>query len=118
MRSSVRAPVLFVVAALAACATSRERPEEDSGRSALAEYFERSLVSRADPVIRQLIDGQTYYYTTSPCCDLLNPLYDAQGKFVCAPDGGFTGRGDGRCPANLSVQQPQGEPVPNPFYAR
>jgi hypothetical protein len=25
-------------------------------------------------------------------------LYDAAGKSMCAPDGGFSGQGDGKCP--------------------
>ena len=45
------------------------------------------------------VDGQTnYYYFTSPCCDQFNLLYDADCHKVCAPDGGFTGKGDGTCP--------------------
>jgi hypothetical protein len=42
--------------------------------------------------------GSTYYYFTAPCCDQFNMLYDASCNYVCAPDGGFTGRGDGKCP--------------------
>ncbi|MCX8478606.1 MAG: hypothetical protein ORN56_02310 [Chitinophagales bacterium] len=38
------------------------------------------------------------YYIPADCCDQLNPLYDEFGKKICAPDGGFTGKGDGRCP--------------------
>ena len=36
------------------------------------------------------------------CCDIPSVLYDTAGTVVCAPDGGFTGRGDGRCPAFIS----------------
>lgn len=32
------------------------------------------------------------------CCDVLSILYDAEGEVICRPEGGFTGRGDGRCP--------------------
>ncbi len=42
--------------------------------------------------------GKTVYYVLSPCCDMYNYLYDADGNAICAPDGGFTGRGDGKCP--------------------
>lgn len=38
------------------------------------------------------------YYIPADCCDQLNPLYDEFGKKICSPDGGFTGKGDGRCP--------------------
>lgn len=44
------------------------------------------------------VDGETYYYITSGCCDQFNYLYDDRCKEVCAPDGGFTGTGDGNCP--------------------
>lgn len=44
------------------------------------------------------VDGSTYYYITSDCCDHYNYLYDENCNVVCAPDGGFTGNGDGNCP--------------------
>ncbi len=44
------------------------------------------------------IDEQTYYYITSDCCDQYNYLYDDNCIVVCAPDGGITGTGDGKCP--------------------
>ena len=44
------------------------------------------------------VDGQTYYYIPSECCDQFNFLYDDNCIKVCAPDGGFSGAGDGNCP--------------------
>ncbi len=44
------------------------------------------------------VDEQTYYYVTSDCCDQYNYLYDDNCIVVCAPDGGITGMGDGKCP--------------------
>jgi len=43
-------------------------------------------------------NGDVYYYITSDCCDQYNFLYDEDCNVVCAPDGGFTGNGDGNCP--------------------
>jgi hypothetical protein len=81
--------------------------------------FERLLAARADGVIRHVVAGRAYYYAVSGCCDQLNALFDAAGGYVCAPDGGFTGRGDGRCPAELlRIEWAQGVPVANPFYRR
>jgi len=37
------------------------------------------------------------YYITSPCCDNYNYLYNENNQVICAPDGGITGRGDGKC---------------------
>lgn len=44
------------------------------------------------------VDGNTYYYFTSSCCDQYNYLFDENCNQICAPDGGFTGNGDGNCP--------------------
>jgi hypothetical protein len=37
------------------------------------------------------------YYVTPACCDVPSSLHDKDGKFICSPDGGITGRGDGKC---------------------
>lgn len=56
---------------------------------------------RPSPYIQSVLapDGRPVYLFTAPCCDIGNPLYDAEGRFICAPSGGFTGQGDGKCPA-------------------
>lgn len=43
-------------------------------------------------------EGRTVYYVPPSCCDVPSRLYDADGKVICGPDGGFTGKGDGKCP--------------------
>lgn len=42
--------------------------------------------------------GQKVYYVTAPCCDQFNKLYSADCNLICHPDGGITGKGDGKCP--------------------
>jgi len=44
------------------------------------------------------VDGRVYYYFTGDCCDQFNELYDSECNYVCAPDGGVGGQGDGQCP--------------------
>jgi len=41
--------------------------------------------------------GQFVYYVPAQCCDQFSTLYDSNGNMICAPDGGFTGHGDGGC---------------------
>jgi hypothetical protein len=48
--------------------------------------------------------GQTVYYVPAQCCDQFSTLYNALGEIICAPDGGFTGHGDGRCPDFFQVR--------------
>ena len=49
-------------------------------------------------IYRYQYGGQLVYYITAPCCDQYSQLYDTKGKLLCQPDGGITGRGDGKCP--------------------
>ena len=42
--------------------------------------------------------GQTVYFQSAPCCDQLSYVFDVKGKVLCNPDGGITGKGDGKCP--------------------
>jgi hypothetical protein len=42
--------------------------------------------------------GKTVYYFLSSCCDKFNLLFDSCCNLLGYPDGGFTGRGDGKTP--------------------
>ncbi|MBS1734772.1 MAG: hypothetical protein JST02_15885 [Bacteroidetes bacterium] len=41
-------------------------------------------------------NGKTVYYIPAICCDFFSDLYDDQCQLIAHPDGGFTGRGDGK----------------------
>ena len=49
-------------------------------------------------VIEYVYKGKKVYYVVMPCCDFYNEVYDAKCNFMGAPDGGFTGKGDGKLP--------------------
>lgn len=40
--------------------------------------------------------SQTVYFVPAPCCDFFSILYDDSCRIIAHPDGGITGRGDGR----------------------
>ncbi|NQX30258.1 hypothetical protein HQN85_00860 [Pedobacter boryungensis] len=42
-------------------------------------------------------NGQTVYFIPQKCCDLPSLLYDKDCNLICSPDGGFTGKGNGKC---------------------
>jgi hypothetical protein len=42
--------------------------------------------------------GDVVYYIPAVCCDQYDLLYGYVGNVICAPDGGYSGDGDGRCP--------------------
>ena len=49
-------------------------------------------------VIQYSYKGSPVYYVTAGCCDQFNEVYDAACKHLGAPDGGVTGKGDGKLP--------------------
>ena len=49
-------------------------------------------------VLEYMYKGKKVYYVVMPCCDFFNEVYDEKCNFLGAPDGGFTGRGDGKIP--------------------
>lgn len=81
-------------------------PQPDPSTTALPEWlrvkigqFEALPADRAPlGVWRITHNGQPAFYVLSPCCDQYNPLLSAEGNEICNPSGGFTGRGDGKCP--------------------
>lgn len=42
-------------------------------------------------------NGEVVYYLPARCCGVYGFLFNNDGEIICSPDGGFTGRGDGRC---------------------
>ncbi len=42
-------------------------------------------------------NNQRVFLFSSECCDQFDQLLDEQCNNICAPTGGFTGKGDGRC---------------------
>ena len=48
-------------------------------------------------ILEYRYNNQTVYLFGSACCDRLNFLYDVNCRQLCAPTGGISGQGDGRC---------------------
>ena len=41
-------------------------------------------------------NGNTVYYVTAPCCDFFTDLLNSDCQLIGHPDGGITGKGDGK----------------------
>lgn len=66
--------------------------------TALTLQFESEPVGNPpQSIYRYQYKGGTVYYVPPQCCDQFSTLYDSQGRKICAPDGGLSGTGDGRC---------------------
>lgn len=113
-----RLPLL--AALLAALVTACAEPGRDGARSTdvLAAQLHRQLLAeRPEPLRRHVLKGKIYYLALAPCCDQHDYLYNDQGEYICAPTGGLSGMGDGKCPGlRQALRGSTGELVPNPFY--
>ena len=48
-------------------------------------------------ILRYDYEGRKVYYISAPCCDQFSQVFDTKGNLICQPDGGITGKGDGKC---------------------
>ena len=73
--------------------------------TAIPEWLQKQITAfrnakPANPPIkisRYNYQGKTVYYITGRCCDIPSQVYSVEGQKLCEPEGGFTGRGDGKC---------------------
>ncbi len=106
----------FIVVALsgllAACA-NQETSENHAAmptwlQTKIKQESQQPLTTATQAIWKISHRGQSAYFLQSPCCDQFNPLLDQNGKLLCHPAGGISGKGDGRCPKPADVgTQPQ-----------
>ena len=65
---------------------------------------------RPQSVVEYMYKGKKVYYIVMPCCDFFNEVYDEKCRFLGAPDGGFTGKGDGKLP-DFSTEAKPGKEI-------
>jgi len=63
----------------------------------IEEIKSQKVTNPPTSIYQYTYNKQVVYYITSQCCDLPSNLYDKDCNFICSPDGGFTGKGDGKC---------------------
>ena len=65
----------------------------------LIEQYESGLeVNSPGSIWQYNYKGAIVFYTPPfLCCDIPSKLFDVEGDFICAPDGGIAGVGDGKC---------------------
>lgn len=83
-----------------AAAAEREKQATEAARKRIAEF---EAAGGTDPkgsvsrIMKVSYEGKPAYLFIAPCCDRFNDLHDADGRRLCAPSGGFSGQGDGKC---------------------
>ena len=64
----------------------------------LVEEYESNPGTAPNEIWRYRFEGRTVYYVPPMPYDIPSTLVSADGNFICSPDGGLTGTGDGNCP--------------------
>jgi hypothetical protein len=83
----------------AADAAPREAATRPDWIAALIAQYESERVANPQrEIFRYKFEDKIVYYVPPICCDIPSQLFSEDGKLMCYPDGGFTGRGDDRCP--------------------
>ena len=98
-------PVLFILLDAKSC-SEQQTPGLPKCIEQMITDFKNGPVQNPPASIYEYdYEGKKVYYVAPPCCDQLAKLYDADCNFLCSPDGGFTGKGDGKCPEFHSVKK-------------
>ena len=84
---------LLVLLAMLCCESVNIAP----GASDCLRKFIRTSNPQPIEITRYLYNGKTVYLVIPDCCDQYISLYDENCNFLCAPSGGLTGKGDGKC---------------------
>ena len=92
---------LTFISLLLACGCSHSVPPQSENPvwvdDLIAKFQADPVGNPPQSIYRYSYEGQTVYYVPPQCCDQFSKLYDMNGSIICAPDGGLTGNGDGRC---------------------
>lgn len=115
--------ILIAVAGITGCSSPQKLTEQEKTQKAL-DSLARNMVEEAERAVNHpaCIDslvrvfeaetvqnpprkiysytyqGKKVYYVPALCCDFFSDLYDSNCKLIGHPDGGFTGKGDGKLP--------------------
>lgn len=97
--------IVISISVMMSCATNRkmQTPNETSSTNAVPTCLQSIINSMAaqpngspQSVSRYNYKSQPIYYLVSPCCDKYNIVYDSACNILGYPDGGLTGKGDGK----------------------
>ena len=97
MSARWRLAVACAVLTIGCASPSMEQPVPEWLDQVIASIEAEPVSNPPSLIARYAYRGQTVYYRPPRCCDIASTLYDSTGHVMCGPDGGLTGKGDGRC---------------------
>lgn len=76
-------------------------PESDFVQRKISEFKSKPVSNPPASIWRWTYKDAIYYFIPAECCDKFSELYNHEGELICHPDGGYTGRGDNKCPIDI-----------------
>ena len=98
MKLSIPLGILPLLTGLAGCTPAVTGDQPAFIKQLIVDIEATPAANSPGAIWKYRYDGRAVYYVPPSCCDVPSALYDADGKLICSPDGGFTGKGDGKCP--------------------
>ena len=89
--------LIIVVFLLISCAKMDVTSKEDKYPTCF-----QSMINASNPPLeiwRYNYDNKLVYLVKPDCCDQYEEVYSSDCSKICAPSGGITGKGDGKCSA-------------------
>jgi len=94
--------IFFLIFVVAVCSSFQKKKAKDGLPHCIKKKIElfKKMEKHEQPqnVTEYEYRGKKVYYVNMPCCDFFNELYDSDCNLLGHPDGGFTGKGDGKLP--------------------
>ena len=78
------------------CSQSTSPDNPDWVEELIVHFKNKPLGNPPQSIWRYNYNSQIVYYVHPQCCDQYSTLYDEDGNIIGAPDGGYSGTGDGR----------------------
>jgi hypothetical protein len=93
----------LILAMIGPCRKENKTQEDEAGipacvQSRIDEIKKEARWNPPAEVNEYLYNGKKVYLFTADCCDQFISLVDGSCHTLCAPSGGITGSGDGKCP--------------------
>jgi len=91
----------LILTTFSQCNKARNWPDPSIPSCVQLRISEIKIDGRWNPpaeVNEYLYNGKKVYLFSADCCDQFLSLIDSSCNTLCAPSGGITGKGDGKCP--------------------
>lgn len=97
MKSILFTIVIFLTIAAEKCKRQKENSIPDCIQQKIDQIKKEPEWNPPAEVHEYSYNSKRVFYFSSNCCDQYNAVFDENCNMICAPSGGLTGKGDGKC---------------------